>query len=185
MNKNIALENEVRKQLTKVQCNLVEKAFGNISSILNMEKAINWCNQNKIYSIIIFGSRTRLHEVEESDLDVMITDCSKLDDFNEDDYMKKQKELVDSLYQSFLDRVVKNKTIKLDFKLNTNRFYSEGYNGLDANTPYVCEENDFYFNCLDIPSYFEIENNKVYFRIATDADIEDVFNEDSFLEVVK
>lgn len=183
MSKNIILKNEFKNELTEVQNNLIEKSFNNISSILDIENAISWCNKNKIYSIIIFGSRTRLHETEKSDLDLMITDCDELNNFNDDNYLEKQKELVDTLYQSFLNEVVKNKNIELDFKLNVNGFTCEGYNGLDANTPGISEDNDFWFEYKDIPSYFEIYKNKIHFRIEDSMDIEDIFDETSFLEL--
>ena len=183
MKKKIALNNEFKNQLTEVQNNLVEKAFNNISSILDIENAINWCNENKIYSIIIFGSRTRLHETEESDLDLIITDCDELNSFNNDNYLEKQKELVDSLYESFLNKVVKDKNIELDFKLNVNGFTCEGYYGLDANTPGISEDNDFWFEYRDIPSYFEIKKDEVCFIIADEVDVEDVFDENSFLKI--
>lgn len=183
MKKNIALINEVKNKLIEEQNNLIEKSFSNISSILDIENAMNWCNENKVHSVIIFGSRTRLHETENSDLDIMITDCDTLNDFNNDNYLEKQKELVDTLYKSFFHKVVKNKNIELDFKLNVNRFYEEGYNGIDANTIGISEDNDFYFCYQDIPSYFEIEKDKICFRIAEGLNIEDVFDENSFLEV--
>ena len=185
MKKNINLRSDFENELTEVQNNLIKKSFNNISSILDIENAISWSNKNKIHSIIIFGSRTRLHETEKSDLDLLITDCDELNNFNNDNYLEKQKELVDSLYQSFSNEVVKDKKIKLDFKLNVNRFYSEGYNGLDANTIGISEDNDFYFEYKDIPSYFEIEKGEIYFRIAPRVDIEDVFDEKSFLEIEK
>ena len=183
MNKNIVLKNKFKDELTEVQNNLIDKSFNNISSILDIENAINWCNINKIYSIMIFGSRTRLHETEKSDLDLMITDCDELNSFNDDNYLEKQKELVDNLYQSFLQEVVKDKNIELDFKLNVNRFCYEGYNGLDANTPGISEDNDFCFDYQDIPSYFEINKDEVYFRIEDSMDIDDIFDEKSFVEL--
>ena len=181
--KNLTLVNELKNELTEVQNNLVEKCFSNISSILDIENAMSWCNKNNIYSIMIFGSRTRLHETENSDLDIMITDCNKLDEFNNDNYLEKQKELVDTLYQSFFNNVVKDKNIELDFKLNVNRFTWEGYNGLTANTIGISEDNDFCFDERDIPSYFEVYKDKVCFIIAGCLDIEDIFDESSFSKV--
>lgn len=153
--KNIFLKNELENELTEVQNSLVEKSFGKILSILDVGKAIGWSTKNKVNSIIVFGSRTRLHEKEDSDLDILITDCDALDDFNDDNYLEGQKKLVDDLYQSFVNEVVKEESIELDFKLNVNRFDSEGYNGLTANAVGTLEDNDFYLESQDIPSYFE------------------------------
>lgn len=178
MNNKLIFENE----LSEIQKELVYKAFTNINSIIDMQKIQDWMKDNKIYSIILFGSRTRLHENSSSDLDILITDCDALDTVTDNNYMYKQKEIVDSLYESFKENILKNKNIELDFKLNINRFTTDSYNGLTANEP-IHDDNDFYFEYQDIPSYFEVYKDKIIFQIENKSEIEDIFDKNSFREL--
>lgn len=182
MENKLMIINNFKNDLTNMQNELVEKSFTNICSILDIKKLSDWIKDNRIHSIIIFGSRTRLHETSSSDLDLLITDCDALDDVTDDNYLCKQKEIVDYLYKSFKENILINKDIELDFKLNINRFSADYYNGIDANSP-VSEENDFYFEYEDIPSYFEIYKDRVEFEIISGLKIDDVFTEDSFKNI--
>lgn len=64
-----------------------------------------------------------------------------------------------------------------------NDFTNEGHNGLDANTLGISENNDFWFEYMDIPSYFKIRKDEVCFIIADEVDVEDVFDKNSFLKI--
>ena len=179
MKNKLILKNNFKNELTDIQNELVEKSFSNISSILDMKKVSSWIKDNKIHSMIIFGSRTRLQETSSSDLDILITDCDALDDVTDDNYLYKQKEIVDGLYKSFVENILINKNIELDFNLNINRFMADSYNGLKANEP-ISDDSDFYFEYQDIPSYFEVYNDRVEFEIVSQLEVDDVFTENSF-----
>ena len=53
------------------------------------------------------------------------------------------------------------------------------YNGLNAKEP-VSEDNDFYFEYIDIPSYFEINKDSVKFVVEDRLEIDEVFEDNSF-----
>ena len=126
MENKLVLINEFKNELTDIQNELVEKSFSNINSIIDMKKLLDWIDYNKVHSVMIFGSRTRLQETDSSDLDLLVTDCEALDNVTDNNYLYKQKEIVDGLYKSFVEDVLINKDIELDFNLNINRFTKTG-----------------------------------------------------------
>lgn len=162
--------------LTKGQQETVELVMKNISNIIDMDNLKAWCKKNEVKEVIIFGSRTRLQEKEDSDLDIMIVNCPEIKNMDSSNYIRKQREVINNLYGSFLDCIL-DKSIELDFKLNTS--CDDAYYGITFGTDDSEDgEVDFYFSWEDIPSYISVTEDDISFTFMVD--LSDVFDGDVF-----
>ena len=162
--------------LTERQQILVDTVMRNINRIVDLYCLKNWCVENSVNELIIFGSRAILLNREDSDLDIMVSSY-EVKGMNEDNFIEKQREAINKLYKSFGAYVI-DKTIELDFKLNTS--IDDSYYGISYEEDcHDCGEADFCFEWEDIPSYISITKDKIAFTFADS--LQNIFDEASFL----
>lgn len=153
-------------KLSEEQRQSVHKVILHLGEIIDLEKVQQWTVKNHA-EVMIFGSRTRGHQRENSDLDVMILPEEKIE-------WEKVETFLDKNYHKF--QTFLKKDIELDFKLNTST--SDQYAGFTYTGKSLPEEElDFIFDWYNIPSYLSVNRNRIAFQIV---DKQLTFNGDVF-----
>ncbi|MDF2879982.1 MAG: hypothetical protein K0R54_539 [Clostridiaceae bacterium] len=158
----------------------IDIVMDNLEKIIDLKKVEYYLYKYKIKELIIFGSRTRLHERENSDLDIMVLSYEK--EISEDNYVEEQRQYLKNLYMGFVE-IVKDTSIVLDFKLNLFDDY-DNYGGLTYNADFSDNgvECDFIFETSDLPSYVSFTKDEIKFVLEKNAI--DIFDGNKFKKVV-
>lgn len=158
--------------LNSIQREKINNVMSYINSLVNLSGLSNWCKENEIEEIVIFGSQTRFHQKEESDLDVMLLAYDK--QFSEYDWKSEQIKYIDEKYATFQKLV--NKDLQIDFKLNLSD--EESYYGItwgEEMEDLPENECDFLIESNDIPSYISVTPSSINFCFAQE--VEEVMEE--------
>lgn len=162
--------------LTPKQDKLVTLAIENVNRIVDLEKVREWCKKEKVKELMIYGSRAILLNRDDSDLDIMIASYN-IQGLNDDNFIEKQREALKDLYNSFNTCVV-DKSIELDFKLNTSE--DEDYYGITYGEEVSDSgECDFHFGYYDIPSCILISKDGIHYSFAQS--LKEIFDKESFI----
>lgn len=157
------------KKVSIEQMKQIYQSVKHINEIIDLKQVQLWCKHFES-DVIIFGSRTRGHQREKSDLDIMIFPNQNIPLDEIPSFLEEHHKII----KSFL-----KEPIELDLKLNTSDLDVYGgftYTGEELPT----EELDFIFEWSDIPSYIMVDQDKIRFEIA---DTELAFDGDTFAKI--
>lgn len=149
---------------------VVNKASLNISKVIDIEALKAWSRKEDL-EIMFFGSRVRLQEKKDSDLDIMV--------FGREEANINEAEK-DTIYKTIKSFVL-DERIDLDVFLNLSTaddLYGV-YLGKDYSDEHYCDYGYYY---RDIVSCIHITKDECYYEILDS--LEDIYSDGVFFELV-